>query len=637
MEREGFIVTGQKRGGDLMRLEDQVEKLEKKGSQIRRQVLRMLTEAGSGHPGGCLSVVDFATVLYFWKARHDPKDPDNPYRDSIIFSKGHAAPVQYAILADCGYFPKSDLKGLRKLGGHLQGHPCNLSTRGIEVSTGSLGQGLSVANGIALANRLSGIDSRVYCILGDGEMQEGQVWEAAMTAAHYKLDNVCAFIDYNRLQIDGRVDDVMRIHPLVDKLESFGWNVYTIEGHEYREIMHALDFAEMKKQKPTAIVGSTVKGKGVSFMEDKAEWHGVAPNKEQLRKALKELPAYSVVLRNRRPHKSAGLKADTNFDINDPDYSIGDKVATRDAYGSALVKLGGANKDIVVLDADLCASTKSCGFAKAYPERFFNIGIAEADMICTAAGLSIKGKIPFASTFAAFATGRTYDQIRVSVAYSRKNVKIIGSHAGVITGEDSATHNMTEDIALMRVLPNMTVLSPADAVSAHKLTAQAAMHKGPVYMRTTRGKVPVIYPNDFSFEIGKAYVLREHPDARITIAATGDMVYEALSAYDTLQSRGIAVNVIDVPTIKPIDQDLLQEYAGKSRCLITAEDHSTIGGLGDAVRDAVYQTGTIVYKIGVKDVFAQSGLPEELKAAHGLKDKDIARLAQDITSRIARV
>lgn len=266
-----------------------VQELEEKAKEVRRLIIKMLTEAGSGHTGGSLSSADMVTALYFGIMRHNPKDLKWEDRDRFIFSKGHCVPAQYACLALTGYFPVQELMTLRKYGSRLQGHPDMLATPGIEASTGSLGQGLSIACGIALSAKLDKKDFYTYAILGDGEIQEGQIWEAAMSASHFKLDNLCAFIDYNKLQIDGLVKEVMNIEPLIDKWRSFGWETKEIDGHNISEILEAAKFAKEIKDKPTMIIAHTVKGKGVSFMEGKAGYHGVAPTKEEEKIALQEL------------------------------------------------------------------------------------------------------------------------------------------------------------------------------------------------------------------------------------------------------------------------------------------------------------------------------------------------------------
>jgi len=263
--------------------------LKEMAKNLRIEIVKMLALAGSGHTGGSLSSADIVTALYFYKMKHDPKNPNWHARDRFVLSKGHAAPVLYAALAMSGYFDKSLLGTLRKINSPLQGHPCCKSLPGIEVSTGSLGQGLSVANGMALGLRLDGLPSRVYCLLGDGEIQEGQIWEAAMSASHYKLDNLCAIIDHNNLQIDGCCSEVMDVSPIDEKFKAFGWNVFNIDGHNMEEIVEALDEAEKIKGKPTMIVAKTIKGKGVSIFEGKVQYHGIAPTKEELEIALKEL------------------------------------------------------------------------------------------------------------------------------------------------------------------------------------------------------------------------------------------------------------------------------------------------------------------------------------------------------------
>lgn len=263
--------------------------LKQQAKRVRIEMLKMLTEAGSGHTGGSLSAADVVTALYFCKMRHRPDVPNWRERDRFILSKGHAAPLLYVVLALTGYFDISVLKTLRKIGSPLQGHPCSKTLLGVEISTGSLGQGLSVSNGIAIGLKIDNLNSRVYCLLGDGETQEGQVWEAAMTAAHYKLDNVCAIIDLNGLQIDGPVSKVKAIEPVASKWSAFGWNVIDIDGHDMEAILNAFDEAETIKGKPSVILARTVKGKGVSFFEGKVEYHGIAPTRDELEMALKEL------------------------------------------------------------------------------------------------------------------------------------------------------------------------------------------------------------------------------------------------------------------------------------------------------------------------------------------------------------
>ena len=263
--------------------------LKEKAKGIRKSIVSMIAEAKSGHPGGSLSATDILTALYFSEMNIDPANPKMEGRDRFVLSKGHAAPAIYATLAEKGYFSKDELMTLRKFGSRLQGHPDMKKLPGIEISTGSLGQGLSVANGMALNAKMFNENYRTYVILGDGEVQEGQIWEAAMTAAHYKLNNLCAFLDNNNLQIDGNVSEIMGVEPLDKKWEAFGWNVIKIDGHDFEQILSALDKARECKDKPTMVIAKTIKGKGVSFMENVCGFHGVAPTLEELERALAEL------------------------------------------------------------------------------------------------------------------------------------------------------------------------------------------------------------------------------------------------------------------------------------------------------------------------------------------------------------
>lgn len=266
-----------------------MENLQNKALNIRKSIVEMIYKASSGHPGGALSCADILTVLYFSEMNVDVEHPKDENRDRLVLSKGHASAALYATLAEKGFFPKEDLLGFRNSNSILQGHPDMKKIPGVDMSTGSLGQGLSVANGMAIAGKLDQKNYRVYAILGDGEIEEGQIWEAAMTASHYKLDNLCAIVDYNNLQIDGKITEVMNSVPIDEKFKSFGFHVINIDGHAMDEILNALKEAKTVKGKPTAIIAKTIKGKGVSFMEDQAGWHGKAPNEEEYQRAIQEL------------------------------------------------------------------------------------------------------------------------------------------------------------------------------------------------------------------------------------------------------------------------------------------------------------------------------------------------------------
>ena len=307
-------------------------------------------------------------------------------------------------------------------------------------------------------------------------------------------------------------------------------------------------------------------------------------------------------------------------------------IATRDAYGEALAELGAVNENIVVLEADLSKSTKTSDFKKVYPERHFNMGIAEQNMLGVAAGFAAAGKVPFASSFAVFATGRAYDQIRNSIAYPNLNVKIAATHAGLTVGEDGGSHQMLEDIALMRALPNMTVIVPADGIETKQAVKAAAEYEGPVYIRMGRPKVPVLFGDDYKFEIGKGVVLKEGTD--VTLVGTGIMVSKTVEAAELLAAEGISAAVVNISTIKPLDAELIIAQAQKTGAIVTCEEHNIYGGLGSAVAEVLVENCPVpMTRVGVADQFGESGLPDELLEKHGLTAANIAAQAKAVIAK----
>ncbi|NLM20252.1 MAG: transketolase family protein [Peptococcaceae bacterium] len=314
------------------------------------------------------------------------------------------------------------------------------------------------------------------------------------------------------------------------------------------------------------------------------------------------------------------------------DWKKAKKIATREAYGQALVQLGEENPDIVVLDADLAKSTKTSDFAQAFPNRFFDMGIAEQNMIGFAAGLAAAGKIPFASSFAVFATGRAFEQIRNSVAYPQLNVKIAATHAGISVGEDGGSHQAIEDLALMRSLPQMTVLVPADATETKQVIKAAAAYEGPVYIRMGRLAVPVLFAENYKFSIGKANIIREGQDA--TIIANGLMVAKALQAAEELSGQGIETTVVNCASLKPLDKDTILKVARQTGAVVTAEEHNIIGGLGSAVAEILSENYPVpLYRVGIKDTFGESGSPEELLEKYGLTSTVIVQAVETVLQR----
>ncbi len=609
-----------------------VTALSNKATHLRIESIRATAEAGSGHPSSCCSAADIVATLFFHVMRYNPKKPKDPAGDRFVLSKGHAAPLLYAAWAEAGLFDKGDLLKLRTLGSDLEGHPTpRLSF--VDVATGSLGQGLSAGVGMALnAKQLDRSLARVYVLLGDGESVEGAVWEAAEIARHWSLDNLCAIIDVNRL---GQSDPTVLQHDMEGyraRWAGFGWHTIVVDGHDIPNLIAAFDEAAFARGKPTVVLARTLKGKGVSSIEDHSGWHGKPLKKgEEADRAIAELTRRLTQgadrLEIRRPEGThAGAKPGTS--MAPPAFAPTDSVATREAFGTALAALGAANPLVVGLDADVKNSTFTEKFGKQFPERFFEFFIAEQNMVGAAVGLAACGKIPFAATFACFLT-RAYDFIRMA-AISHSNIKLMGSHAGVSIGEDGPSQMGLEDLAMMSTQPGIVVLYPSDAVCTHHLVAAAAEHHGPVYIRTGRPKSPILYGNEDTFPIGGSKILRHSPADQLTIVSAGVTLFEALKAYDRLKETGISVRVIDLYSIVPIDRTALLESArATGNTILTVEDHYAHGGLGDAVANAVVSEGIRVHKLAVREI-PHSGKPDELLDRYGISARVIVETAKKI-------
>jgi len=613
-----------------------VRSLEIMANRLRRHSLLSTTEAGSGHPSTCFSCAEIMSSLFFHFLRYDLADPKNPANDRFVLSKGHGAPILWAALAEAGAFPIEELLTLRKMGSELEGHPTPRN-RFIDVASGSLGQGLSNAVGMALSARMNGIENRIFTLLGDGESAEGSVYEAAALASHYKLSNLTAILDINRL---GQSEPTMYQHDLSvyeHRFRSFGWNTVTVDGHDVRAVVAALAEAVSDNSGPVAVIASTIKGKGVSFMADKEGWHGKpVTDPEQVKQALEELGPDEPLpepLKLAKPDSGRVPGKAASGEVPAPEFEIGEQVATRQAYGSGLAKLGRVHSEVVALDGDCKNSTYSIDFLKEHPDRFVECFIAEQNMVGTAAGLAAMGKVPFASTFACFLT-RAYDIIRMA-AISQGNLKLCGSHAGVSIGEDGPSQMGLEDLAMMRAVAGSTVLYPSDGVSTEKLVAEAASTPGIVYIRTSRPKTPVIYPAAEQFPVGGSKVLRRSETDKLTIVAAGITVHEALAAYEKLKQRGIAVRVIDAYSIKPLDSNSIAAAARDTQGIVTAEDHWMEGGLGEVVATAV---GTLapVYRLAVNGE-PHSGTQRELLERHGISRGAIERRIVEIAGQMGLI
>jgi len=588
----------------------QLKDLQEKAKLVRKWCLVSTTEAGSGHPTSCLSATDIATVVFDRYFTYDIDDPLNPYNDHFVLSKGHAAPLLYTLFGMAGAYPLAELKTLRRFGSAFEGHPVP-KYKYAEAATGSLGQGLSVGAGLALVAKRESYGNKTYVLTGDGELAEGQIWEAANFAAHEKLDNLVAILDINRL---GQSQETMFGHNIdeyVRKFKAFDFEVMAIDGHNYEEIEQALQATQNPDGKPFAIVAKTFKGHGISFLDNKDGWHGKALKKEELEKALKELEPVNDALRfELNKPKQKLLQSTVNLIHSGLTFDKGKEYATREVFGDVLVKLAEQNQEIYALDGDVMNSTFTEPFKKTFPDRFVESYIAEQNMVSVAAGLSRAGKIPFVATFAAFLT-RAADQVRMA-RVSEANIKFVGSHVGVSIGEDGPSQMGLEDIALFGSLPDSVVLQPCDAVSTTKLISLMVAHKGFSYMRTLRPKTPLVYKNEEEFSIGGSKVLRRSEHDVMTIAGTGITVFEALKAADELQKENIGIRVVDCYSIHPIDANTLKKCMNETeqRILITVEDHFSHGGFGDFTAAALSGEGQVI-KMAVRKI-SQSGTKDEL-------------------------
>ncbi len=599
------------------------------GNQLRIDSIAATTAAGSGHPSSCCSAADVVAALFFGHMRFDPKNPRYANNDRLILSKGHAAPLLYAAWAELGLFPREHLLTLRELSSDLEGHPTPRLPF-VDVATGSLGQGLGVGVGMALCARLDNLDYRTYVLMGDGECAEGSVWEAASLAGVNNLNNLVAIVDCNRLGQSqatafGHDTEVYR-----KRFEAFNWRTEVINGHDMEEILEVLGAAGLGKQ-PLAIIAKTNKGHGVSLMEDKDGWHGKALSKDEAAKAIAELqPKAKTGVAEPIPAPSElPLPANATPASYPPiAYKLGDLVATREAFGNALARIGEVDLRIVAMDGDTKNSTFSDKFYKKFPTRFTECFIAEQNMVGVATGFSTRGKVPFASTFACFLS-RAYDQIRMA-GISSANVKLAGSHVGVSIGEDGTSQMALEDLAMMRAVMGSVVLYPSDAVCAEKCVEQMALHKGVAFLRTSRPKTPVIYNNDEAFPIGGAKIRKQAAGDKVTVVGAGVTLFEALKAADTLAKEGIGITVVDAYSVKPLGKDVIRAAAQKTGNLVlTVEDHYPEGGLGDAVAGELSADGIRVHKLAIREL-PHSGKPEELLAKYGIDAAAIVKAVKGL-------
>ena len=599
--------------------------LQSVAARLRIESVRATSEAGSGHPSSCCSAADIVAALFFGHMRFDPTNPQYEDNDRFILSKGHAAPLLYAAWAEAGFVDPADLLRLREIGCDLEGHPTPRLPF-VDVATGSLGQGICAAIGIALNARRLGSEYRTYVLVGDGESAEGSVWEAAAAGDYFALDTLCGITDVNALGQSRATQLGHDMDAYTRRWQSFGWHAIIVDGHDMGEILWALDEARGTKGRPTMILARTLKGKGIPSMEGRDGCHGKAVAKgPDLDATILALEAQLVADAKAPdvpppPVRNMAVSAPVGV-LPAPSYQRGDKVATREAYGTALAALGSLDTRVVALDADVGNSTFSDKFERVHGDRFYQMHIAEQVMVGAAMGLASRGAIPFPSTFACFLT-RASDFVRMA-GISRSNIKFAGSHAGVSIGEDGPSQMALEDLAMMRAVPHCAVLYPCDGVSAERLVAAAAAYDGIAYIRTSRPKTEVIYESTDVFEIGGSKVLRESGDDVATVVGVGVTVFEALTAYERLRADGITIRVIDAYSVQPIDAETLVRAGLQTKHkIITVEDHYATGGLGDAVSEAVAADGITVSRLAVREI-PRSGKPDELLDRYGISASHI--------------
>ena len=604
--------------------------------QLRVDSIRTSTGAGSGHPTSSMSAAELMAVLLGKYLRYDFDDPDNPANDHLIFSKGHASPLLYSMYKAAGAITDEELMTFREFGSRLQGHPTP-EIPWVDVATGSLGQGLPIGVGVALAGKyVDKLPYRVWVLCGDSEMAEGSMWEAFQHASFYKLDNLIAILDMNRLGQTRETMDGWHGDHYVARAEAFGWHAIQVNGHEPDEVDRAYTEALEQESVPTLIVAQTKKGRGVSFLEDVDGMHGKPVKPDDEARALEELDSdNNLLVEVQKPDSdnetfTPGLTGDLQL----PTWEVGDSEATRNAYGKALKAIGAAREDVVAMDGEVSNSTKSEEFAEEYPDRYFEMFIAEQQMVAAAIGMSVRKRVPFASSFAAFFS-RAYDFIRMG-AISGANIRLSGSHAGVSIGEDGPSQMALEDVAMMRAVHGSTVLHPSDANQTAKLVAAMADTDGISFLRTLRPSTPVIYSADEDFPIGGSKVVRSSDDDQVTIVAMGVTVHNANEACETLQGEGTNARLIDAYSVKPIDAGTLNEAVrATGGRLVVVEDHWPEGGLGEAVLSALGEDGAgdLRFEHLAVNIMPGSGSPDELMDAAGISANHIADAVRSLLAR----
>ncbi|MFN8093878.1 MAG: transketolase C-terminal domain-containing protein [Vicinamibacteria bacterium] len=596
--------------------------LRRRAARRRKRVLQTITAVGAGHTGGDLSCLDLLTVLYDGILRVSPETADDPDRDRFVMSKGHSVEALYVVLADRGFFPVAELATVGRYRSPFVGHPTR-HVPGVEQNTGALGHGLAFGVGTALGARLAGRSFRTFVLVGDGELAEGSNWEAALAAAHHRLDGLVMIVDRNGLQITGPTEDVCGLEPLAGKLRAFGWAVREVDGHDPAALLEVLGSVPFEPGRPSAVVARTVKGRGVSFIEGTASWHHRVPKSDELARAIAELegeerrlggepePAVVVPL----PPRAQGPAAQ----------GLAMGRANQDVFSETVLELARVDPSVVVVTSDSRGSGKMSAFAQALPQQLVEVGIAEQMLVGAAAGLASAGRKPFAVSPACFLTARSLEQIKNDVAYSAQPVRLVGISAGVSYGALGSTHHSTHDLAVLRAIPGVTLIVPADNHEARAAARAAHASAGPVYVRI--GKRPVPDLPGPAFELGRARVVRDGDD--LAFVATGETVWIAWAAAERLAREGRQCRVLSLHTLRPFDAEAVRA-AARTRGIVTVEEHSACGGLGEACASVLAQAGlTVPLRIvALPDEETVAGGQAEILAHYGMTPEALAETAR---------
>jgi transketolase len=595
--------------------------------QLRVDAVRSAAAAGSGHPTSGMSAADLMAVLFAKYLRYDFDAPEHKANDHLVFSKGHASPLLYALYKAAGAIDDEELLSFREFGSRLQGHPTP-ELPWVDVATGSLGQGLPIAVGIATAARLESSELRVWTLCGDSELAEGSMWEAFEQAGFAGLSNLIAIVDVNRLGQRGPTMHEWDTSKLAARAAACDWHVQEIDGHDFEAIDEAYAQA-LAADRPAVIFARTKKGSGVAAVEDEPGWHGKPLADPEA--AIEELGGIrEVSVRVQAPPQAKPFEI-ARAAVERPAYEVGEKVATRAAYGDALAWLGSIDERVVALDGEVGNSTYAERFAAKHPDRFFEMYIAEQQMVASAIGMQTRGWKPFASSFGAFLS-RAYDFVRMG-AVSDADLKLCGSHVGVSIGADGPSQMALEDIASLRAVLGSVILYPSDSNQAVALLDLMRQHRGISYMRTTREKTPAIYGAGEEFAIGGSRTVRSGEADAVTLIGAGITLHECLAAADQLAESGVAARVIDLYSVKPVDAEAILAAARETGAIVTVEDHWIEGGIGDVVAAVLAENGVAVSltRLAVSER-PGSGPPEALLAAAGIDADHIVAAAERITN-----